>query len=477
MKIILFYLSLQLLNPLMAMKILFLNLPSEILVVRRYMCSSFAETFLFPPHDLVALAGAARSIPGVQVFFLDAVAERKNLHAVIHQIQSCGPDIVVSIISFELYEQDVLTVKKLKERFPEKTFVLFGHYPTHFPEDTLHYSGADMIMLGEPDEILLNVLSRLQKGEHPDNVDGVATRKELNMIRVNGNKMRVPHPEALPLPAYDLLVSELYSEPFMPRPFGLIQTARGCPYQCNYCVHSFGTKLTALSPEKVFEHILLLKRLHGIRALRFIDDTFTVNPARVIEICRLIIENKINIQWTCLARADTLNEEMLGWMKRAGCVRLNIGMESGSQHILDFLNKGIRVEKALDQLKNVRKTGMEMMGFFLTGVPGETEKDIQESVDFAHDAGFHYVVVDTLKVYPGTPLFNKVSELVDFSLLPYRNEFKDPAFVRMARNHRSLFYRKFYFSLRYLHRTPIKNILRPRQIKHGIQYVKSKVSA
>ncbi len=424
------------------------------------MCSTiFPDSFIFPPHDLTALAGVARSIPGTEVSFLDAVAERKNLNDVLAYLEKKSPDVLVSLTSFELYDKDVEVVKHIKERFSQIFILLFGHYPTHFPEETLFHSKADMIVLGEPDIIFSRVIQQLVAKESLKEIGGIAYRTASGEIIVGQQERRVTAPDLLPMPAYDLLNNNLYREPFMPQPFGLIQTARGCPYHCNYCVHSFGTKLTVLSAQNVFEHIMQLKSLHNIRSLRFIDDTFTAVPSRVIEICKKMIANKLDLKWTCLARADTLNEEMLVWMKRAGCVRLNIGMESGSQKILDILNKGTTVESSLRQLKAVKKTGLEMMGFFLTGVPGETEDDINESIRFAQQAGFNYVVVDTLKIYPGTPIFDKFKESVDFSLVPYQNEFLDESFNRQAVLFRKKFYRNFYFSIDYLFNAPVKNLM------------------
>jgi len=436
------------------------------------MCSTiFPDSFIFPPHDLIALAGIARSLPDTQISFLDAVAENKNLDKTLVFVEMESPDLIVSILSFELYDKDVEVVKHLKEKFPDISILLFGHYPTHFPKETLSYSNADLIILGEPDLIFSRVIQQMSAKEPLNEIGGIAYRTADGQIAVGKQERRVTAFDSLPMPAYDLLNNSLYREPFMPQPFGLIQSARGCPYQCNYCVHSFGTKLTMLSPETVFEHILQLKSQHNIRSLRFIDDTFTVIPARVIEICKKMIAHKLDLKWTCLARADTLNEEMLVWMKRAGCVRLNIGMESGSQKILDILNKGTTVDNSLKQLQAVKKAGLEMMGFFLTGVPGETEEDINQSIRFAQQARFNYVVVDTLKIYPGTPIFEKFKEHVDFSLVPYRNEFLDEGFNRQSVLYRKKFYRDFYFSVDYLFNAPIKNLVNLDHLGILVDYV------
>lgn len=452
------------------MTIFFLNLPSSHVIIRRYMCTSFSlGGFLFPPHDLLALAGIAEQA-NHQVFFTDCVAEKKDLHQVKKLISEIKPDIIISITSFELYEEDMATVKLIKQLYPNIKYGLFGHFPTHFAKETLEHSMADFILLGEPDNIFERMLKEWKNDHMPENILGTTVRTADKRLVFNGEDRRVPNPDLLPTPPYQLLKSSLYSEHFMPPPLGLIQTARGCPYKCNYCVHSFGTKLTVLSPENVVEHILYLKKHNHIESLRFIDDTFTAIPSRVIKICKLMIEKNINLPWTCLSRADTLDEEMLYWMKRAGCVRLSIGMESGSQRILDLLDKGIDVEKSVKNLEIAKKTGLELMGFFLTGVPGETEKDIELSIKLARRF-FDYVVVDAIKLYPGTPLFEKMGHLVHFSLVPYQNYFLDPTYNQIGEKRRSRFYREFYFSTNFLRRLPKQYFLKLNHFQAAVLYV------
>lgn len=452
------------------MTIYFLNLPSSQNIVRRYMCSSFpAGGFLFPPHDILALVGIAKNT-GNEVLFTDSVAEKLDLAAVKARIDQAKPHLVISLTSFELYDEDMFTVKTLKAAFPNTMFGLFGHYPTTFAEETLQHSQADFVMLGEPDHIFERLLQHWTNQELPTDVLGTVVRTSNNITIRNGEDRRVPNPNILPMPPYEMLKSELYREHFMPHPLGVIQTARGCPFKCNYCVHSFGVKLTVLTPENVLEHILFLKQHNGIKALRFIDDTFTAIPSRVIKICKLMVEHRVNLPWTCLSRADTLDEEMLFWMKKAGCVRINVGMESGSQRILDILDKGLNVDQSLLNLQKARKAGLELMGFFLTGIPGETDDDIEQSIRFAKKA-FHYVVADTLKIYPGTPLFEKMGHLVTFSLLPYKNDFTDTAHDAVAEKRRSRFYRSFYLSGNFLLHSPKFNFFRIAHLQAVIPYV------
>jgi len=245
----------------------------------------------------------------------------------------------------------------------------------------------------------------------------------------------------------------------------MIQTARGCPYQCNYCVKSFGTKLTALEPERIIRDIKFLIEQFDIKSLRFIDDTFTAIPKRVIDLCKLIIENNIKVQWSCLSRVDTINEEMVKWMKKAGCKRIGFGVESGSQRILDLYNKGVDIEKSIDNVLLCKKYGIECAAFFLFGYPGETEEDLQKSIDYAIRAKLNFIAFDQLIPYPGTPLFGQLRDKVDFSLFPYKSEFIDNNIDDKYPEWRTRFFKQFYFRSSYF----IQNF--PLLIKNSGEYL------
>lgn len=430
--------------------VLLLNLPHHAQVMRRYMCSSLAPNYLFPPQELLSLGGIVREWKQAPVYLLDAIAEKMDTDAVIETIRSQSPGIIVTIAGFEMIETDLQQVAQIKAVFPDTPVVLFGHYPTQFPQEILQRFPVDYIILGEPDLIFSELYDALAGQRPPEEVAGIAYRNAYGEVTVMKDYRRVPDPNRLPSPTYDLLKIEHYHEPFMPKPFGMVQSARGCPYQCNYCVKSFGTKLTLLTPERMMEEVRSLHERFGIRSLRFIDDTFTAVPKRVVEFCRLMVASGLNIQWTCLSRVDTVNEEMLGWMKKAGCKRIYFGVESGSPKILDYLNKEVDVEQARENLLTCRKMGIETAGFFMLGYPVETAEDLEHSIDFAIRSKLSFIAVAEITPYPGTALYNRLRDRVDFSLFPYKNEFKDRTLHENFLKNERIFFRRFYLRPRYL---------------------------
>lgn len=444
-----------------SMRTLLLNLPYPDRIIRRYMCSYNAPNFLFPPLELISLGGILKDWEHDEVALYDAIAEQAGLTQTLAYIARYNPDVIISITGFEVFDHDMDMVTRIKEQFPDKTYMLFGHYATQFTQEIFDKVPVDIIIQGEPDMIFHQLYKKMKAGEPLDDLQGIAYRNEYGEVLIQKGDLRLPDPSQLPMPAYNLLNNDAYFEPFLPKPFGMIQTARGCPFQCTYCVKSFGTKLTTRTPEQIMEEIKELKRLYGIKSLRFIDDTFTAIPKRVIDICKLMIEEQVDLQWSCLSRADTMNEEMLHWMKKAGCQRIYIGVESGSQRILDFYKKRVDVKLAHDNIKLCEKIGIETTGFFIVGMPEETREDFEQSVEFAITSGLTFAVVFELTPYPGTPLFPQMKDQIDFNLMPYKNAYKDPAMTERYHQWEKEFYRRFYLRPSYIFKSALRVLKKP----------------
>lgn len=429
---------------------LFINLPNKEQITRRYMCSYVSPESLFPPLELISLAAIAREEHQLNIKLIDAIAENIDRDEVKQKAKKFKPDIIVSILGLECIEEDCKEVFSLKESFPNTKIIVFGHYATQFAEKVISKSNADFVILGEPDFIFLNLLEKLVQGEKLNEVTGIVVKKSNGEVKKQGDDQRIPNPNELPHPAYDILPIDKYYEPVLPRPYSMIQTARGCPYPCSFCVKSYGQKLTIQSPERVVDEISDLVKNYGIKSLRIIDDTFTVNKKRVIQICKELVKRKFKLQWCCLSRTDNLTDEMLYWMKKAGCTRIYFGLESGSQRILDLYQKRINVEEAIETLLLCRKHNIETTGFFMSGFPEETEEDFDKTIDFAIKAKLTFASVNPLTPYPGTTLYKRLEDQLNFSIFPYKNEFKDPQIVVNFTNRKKKFYKAFYMRPTYV---------------------------
>lgn len=428
------------------MKVLFVNLPYPVRLTRRYMCTYVSATTMYPPYELMSVAGVVRANENYQIDFLDCVAEGLNEEVLFNHIEKNQPDVVLSLIGVDTFERDISIVNQMKVLFPSKMQVIFGHYPTLFTDEILQQSKVDIIIKGEPDIIMLELLDALRSHFDLNEIAGIGFRKHDGTICQSISKKRIANINSLPLPVHDLIDTSKYFEAFLPLPFGMIQTSRGCPFSCNFCVTTFGSLYVVKSPAQVLSELKIMISVQNIRSFRIIDDTFTIQKQRVIDICNLMIKEELNLKWTCLSRVDTINKTMLFKMKEAGCVRICFGIESGSQKVLDDYNKEFSVDNAKEVIEWCTEIGIETVGLFMTGLPNETEKDFQETLDFAKKSSLTFAGVGELTPYPGTDLFEIYKDQIEFNLFPYVLRFKDKSLSSNAIKRRSIFHKKFYWN-------------------------------
>lgn len=437
------------------MKCLLLNLPYSVQVTRRYMCSYNSGQFLFPPLELMYLGGIVKERKRDGVVLLDAVAEKLDINTVHERIQELNPDLLVTLIGFETFQDDIENINTLKEENPNLKIISFGYYPSVFPEEILSNSKIDIIIRGEPEITFSELYDSLFKNDNNIyNVDGLAYRQANSAeIVLNKPRNRNKDLDALPFPEYSLIKREKYNEPFMEKPFAVIQSSRGCPFDCRYCVRTYGRELVFRSVNNILNEIEQLISKYKIRSIRFIDDTFTVEKNRVIQICKGIIDRGLEFEWSCLSRADTIDSEMVFWMSRAGCMRILIGIESGSQKLWDYYGKNYTLDKIESVVDMVRRQRIECVGWFIVGGATETEYDFKKSIDLAKKMKFDFIAVSRLCLYPGTQLFEGMKDNIDFSLFPYKNRFRDKELERESVKREKIFYRSFYLNPSYILRT------------------------
>lgn len=406
------------------------------------MCAYYSPLFLLPPHDLIQLATYIRERNGADVFVVDAIADHLSEEGTLTQIHELKPDVLVSIVGVESFGEDIACLDALKAQFPNIIFFIFGYYPSVFPEEILRGTTMDYILRFEPEEPLASYLGLHDATEDNLCIPGLAGRGQDGTVFIN-EAQRIADLDALPFPDYTLVNQNHYEEAFLGGPCGAILSARGCPFACSYCTTTYGRTLKMKSPEIVvgeMKHLIA----SGIRFIRFLDDTFTSSSSRVIEICRMLLDENLHISWSCLSRVDTLDEEMLNWMARAGCKRVLVGIESYSQNVLDFFGKGLDAKNINKQLGAVRKAGIESIGFFIVGAPVETEEDFLITLKEALHAPLDFITVNPMTPYAGTPFFEQVKHNLEFSLLPHKWVYKDPQTAITIEKRKRKLYIRFY---------------------------------
>jgi len=378
---------------------------------------------------------------------IDCIAENSDLNSLKKNLHEKRTNFLLFITGLESYENDILAIHNIKKEFSDCKVIVFGHYPTYYPKETIEKSICDFVILGEPELTLLSLIKTIINEGDISVIDGIAYYKKNDEFIQQGQKQRISNLDDIPMPAIDLLKNpKAYGEPMMKSPYGMIQSARGCPYQCNFCIKSYGSKFTKTASNKIIEEIKKWKELHQIKSFRFIDDTFTVDRSRVIDVCQSMIDENVNLEWSCLSRTDNLDYELIELMKKAGCKRIYFGQESGSQEILKKINKNIDIAYSLKVIEMCNQIGVETAAFFMSGYPFENKTDFKQTLSFISKSKLNFASLNPLVLYPGTTLFEEYKDYIDFKIYPYKNEWKNKNMENISKKKKK-FYFVFYLRL------------------------------
>ena len=242
---------------------------------------------------------------------------------------------------------------------------------------------------------------------------GLAWRRTLDAdgIVINPDRPFIPDLNDLPIPKHELLPLEKQRMPMIKGPFTFIVTSRGCPAGCKYCIKhvTYQNSVRVRSAENIVEELEYLVKL-GITNIHMYADLFTVNREHVLGLCKLIIERGVKIRWTCNSRVDYVDEEMLRLMGQAGCWLISWGIESANEAILKRVRKGYKKEQEFRALRWSHAAGIKNWGYFIIGLPGETEETIRETIDYAKQLPVDIALFHIAAPYPGTPFFYEVVE-------------------------------------------------------------------
>lgn len=316
-------------------------------------------------------------------------------------------------VAKEVKARDLARLRQRGE--PEIKIFLGGPHVTAVPEETMEmFPEIDGCVLGDGElsflEVVRNISNATGCGE---GVDGLIWR-ENGKILSNKKTRHVKDLDKLPFPGWDMLEGfpKIYRPPFHSYrrlPVANIITARGCSRNCSFCDRSvFGNRINSHSIEYVIDMIERLIKDYSIREISIKDDIFMTSEERVSEFCRRIRAKRLGIPWSCNARVDSVSEKMLGEMKKAGCWMISYGIESGSDKMLEKMNKLITRETVVKALNITRKAGIMSKGFFMLGIPGETEETLEETLEFVQELKLDELNVNFFTPFPGSALFNEL---------------------------------------------------------------------
>jgi len=359
------------------------------------------------PLGLLYLAARLEQA-GCEVYLEDLQLSRSPLARLEAALRLHRP-AVVGVTSFSLNLSVASKILQKVKRLSAETVTVWGGPHVSFDDrEVLHrHPWVDVVVRGEGEETLAEVGERVRQGKSLEGVLGISWRGEEGNIQTNPPRPFRQELDQLPRPAWHLLKLSQY------RAFGdgaSLMTSRGCPHRCVFCVgrKMIGAKGRFRKPEAVVDEMEALTRL-GFRRIRIEDDLFTFRKERALAICKEMDRRGLAIRWRAYSRVDTIDAELLGWMKRTGCERLLYGAESGSPEILRKIRKGITPEQTRRAVEMTREAGIGVLASFVLGLPGETPQTLQQTMDFAESLQVPYSL-NLLTPYVGTEVREKAEE-------------------------------------------------------------------
>jgi radical SAM superfamily enzyme YgiQ (UPF0313 family) len=332
----------------------------------------------------------------------------QNYKKFLHEIKKFDPDIVGISCVTPTFEEGLKIAKFCKELNPNVKIVFGGIHPSVMPLETLQNENVDFVIRGEGEYSMLSLVKNLERGKI-SSIRGVCGKYNGKLF-VNERSPFIENLDAIPIP-HTILELEKYKISKCPKepPYNsaYVLSSRGCPFNCIYCSLPIimGHKCRYHSIKRVIEELNYLRNEKGIRSIRFVDANFNIHKKRVIKLCKEMIKEKLDINWVCNAHVNFADKEVLTWMKRAGCVLINYGIESASQKILNNARKNIKIDQIIATLKLTKKIGIGCVGYFMFGLPGESKDTAMLTIQFAKSFEFKHVYFSLAIPFPGTKLY------------------------------------------------------------------------
>jgi len=359
----------------------------------------------WPPLELLNCA-AILEADGHQVQIVDAQAEGLPPEQVAARV-GAAEMVLVTSSALDRWQCPTLELAPLKAVCDELRgrvgqLVLTGFHGTVQPEAMLNLTGADAVIRGEPEE----TVREMAAGESWETARGLTFFRDKEFVSTPD---RPPlEMTSLPLPAFHLIDLKNYHYEILGPRFMVLEGVRGCPCACTFCSRVMqGKKFRRKTVDQLGREVEVAVRQFGARNVYFIDLEFTASTELAEGICRYILQHKIPVRWCCQTRADQVDEALLRLMRRAGCRLIHFGVESGSPRVTELTRKRIEPEQQRCGIQLAKRAGMETLCFFLLGHPGETEEEMQQTIQLARQLNPTYASFHRMTPYQGSPLYDQ----------------------------------------------------------------------
>ncbi len=412
----------------MSKRILLIYPPSPVLN-REDRCQQPTKELLvippLPPTDLMYLAAIAE-----QAGFKAKIKDYSLGGDFIKDVQDFAPDYILANVATPTFKSDMEALAKAKSVLPSAKIIVKGATFLTYNINVIYENPfIDYVIMGEPELTLKEILEGIPNKDilgicYSENNQGVK-----NELRPFNEDL-----DSLPFPARHLVDNSIYTRPDNGKVQGVIKVSRGCPYHCFFCLATpvSGAKVRMRSAENIIAEIKECVEKYNIKNFVFWSDIFNINRDWTIDLCKKIIDSGLKITWSANTRANTMDDEMASYMYKAGCRLASIGVESGSQEVLDNIGKKITLDDIRNTVKILKKNKIKIYNYFVIGLPWETEKTVEETIKFAIELDSNFISFYTAAPLPGTRFFAyaMMNKLVDSNL-----DFDSAYYVPTVRSH------------------------------------------
>lgn len=358
----------------------------------------------------LAYSAAQLKASGHKVAYIDSVIQDLDMPATLTEAGKMAPDAIFMETTTPSIEADYQSLTALKD-VTGAMIIVGGPHATYFHTRVLQECPSiDVVIRHEFDTKIAAVVSNLSNLKR---IEGI-TYRDGDQITDNGDGQVQADLDRIPFPDRETIPWQWYLEAwYSRRPFMNMMTARGCPYHCAFCLwpqSMYGHKQRFRSVENVIAELKMLIERYGLREVNIDDGTFTTNKKRVVEFCKRLQSEKLDLVWTCNGRVDNIDDEMLKAMKAAGCKMIRLGVESGSQEVLDRIKKGLTLRQIEEGVRRVKKHGIQALGGFMFGFPYDSRASVEATIQFAKKLSPDQVQFSINMCYPGTSLYEYAQE-------------------------------------------------------------------
>jgi len=372
---------------------------------KRVAAQDSREGQVLPPLGIAYLAAILEKSHKVKI--LDVNALRMDQNEVIGHLRLFRPDILMFSLVSTNFQSNLRWIKEIKKEI-QVPVIVGGIQATFYPKEILTYECIDVCVIGDAWETLPELVGRMEEHSDLKEVNGIAYKINGDILTTAARQSAV-NIDDVPFPARNLLPNEKYTTILSKRrPITAMMSSTGCPFHCIHC--SSGHKVIFRNPFKVVDEMDECVHKYGIKEILFYDEIFSLDKGRVRVICEEILRRKLDVKWTIRTSANLVDEDLIMLFAKAGCIRINYGVESAEPIILDRLRKNISLEAVRNAVRWTKKFKIDALGFFMLGSPGETLGSIRKTIQFAKDLNFDFVQFTKVAPLPHTELYGMMQE-------------------------------------------------------------------